>query len=178
MASGGQNQSIEIAAEKNVVIKATDALQDYVKAQNWGKTSTKERFKSAAGVLLRGLKKEDQDTSKDDVETNAITLTSLRADILEIGKHVAKTVKAAEIYLEVASDDADLKPELKALEKALMSSRRAEIWFEKSLSKYEPINAEAELSSYAASVDSLRVSANAYGDRVRERARALKAPAF
>lgn len=178
VASGGQVQTVEVASEKNVVIKATDALDQNFKNKGWVQAPAVERFRSAANVLLRGKKKEDAHTDSVYVASNSkhVTLIALRQHILEAGKDVAKTVKAAEIYLDMSEVQADLKPELKALETAYMSSRRAEDWFEKSLKKIDGADVETELSAFAASVDRLRESTNQYGQRVRERSRALKVP--
>lgn len=179
MASGGNAQAVQAPAEKNVVIKAAEALQANFKDREWEQAPAVERFKSAASILLKGMKKDDANVQQTNSEehSNQITLTSLRSDILDAGKDVAKTVKAAEIYLDVADPYADLKPELKALEKAFMSSRKAEAWFEKSLDDIEGVDTDTELSTFAASVDRLRESTNQYGKRVRKLRRAVNAPA-
>ena len=83
---------------------------------------------------------------------------------------VENTTKAAEIFLETANDDMDLRHELKILERTLIQSRQAQETFSAALdvdNQIDQVKFRGEFNTYVQHVDTLRNVTNAYGERVR-----------
>ena len=119
----------------------------------------------ATRVLLGGLEK-----NEDDAEARVavpVSPAQLDADILEANTQILQTTKAAEVYLTIADDAADLGTELSLLEKALLSARDAENKFAQSIGVKPNVKTEQDFALLSGSVDRLKDVTDAYGDRIR-----------
>jgi len=155
-------------AELNIVQRAAAALSMVFRDRGFVAKTSRKRLQSAASVLLNGLE------DKQIVEANAQELgysATFKSDdviIADIGyarSHVERTVAAAEIYLEIAPANRDLRKELISLEKALLASTEARDVFQASLQgKTLP-----EFVIYEQSVSNLRAITDEFGARVRIR---------
>lgn len=160
-------QATSQETERNVVEKASFSLIRLFHSKGWCESDPAEKTKTATNVLLNGM-----DTDSKGVQLYMavpITLAQVVSDIAEANYQVEQTTKAAEIYLVVADDMAQLDKELSQLEAALLSSREAQASFVKNvdeLSEADHLTHE-ELEKISNSIDELKAVTDAYGDRTR-----------
>lgn len=88
-------------------------------------------------------------------------------DIKTARYHIVQTTKAAEVYLDIASADANLTPELKQLQQALRLSEEAQSSFVENKTNTSAVN--IELTGLKVDVDNLRRVTDNFGDVVRTR---------
>lgn len=151
---------------ENVVIRATEALTAKFTQAGWSEPVDPDRFKKAANFLLRGISSLEVDTDISYAE-KAKSLTVVRSDISVATAEVSKVVKAAEVYLDMASEEDDLREELKSLEKAMSSCRKSELMFKRALENVGVEKTDAELQNAELAMNALRDVTNIYGERVR-----------
>ena len=160
---GGDLPAAE-ASSTNVVLNASDKL--YAAFEEKGLClSQKARAKYAAEAFLKG--REALSNHPDNAyASQGLSMGTIKADIVDASALQESTSKAAEVYLELAPTDADLRPELKKLEHAIYASQSAQRQFDIAIKQSEP-GALEEMKSYQAAAEKLRVITNSYGDRVR-----------
>jgi len=163
--------------EQNVVELASLSLTKMFHDKGWYESDPAEKTKTATNVLLNGIDTNDIDTG--DIDTSGqgkyvvvvtpISMNQLNADITAANYQVKQTTKAAEVYLVVADDMAELDKELSQLEAALLSSREAQAGFAKNVNALPEKSHEArhKLEDISKSIDSLKIVTDAYGDRIR-----------
>lgn len=158
--------------------KARDAVQLSAKTllyvfsrEKWSAAHDTGIRQSAANILLRGLKK---DTAPDDNVTAYIqrvaSTQDVTSDIVKAQQHVDTITLQAQVLLAENPDLKNVKSELDALEKALISSRQAELTFSQAIKAkaYGADNDSAPyLEAYKSSVDGLRVATDAFGGVMR-----------
>lgn len=154
-------------ASKTVVRRAADNLVDVFSESGWAAQPEQNRIQKTAGFLLKGMSKdgEDEDLS---YAVKVEGFSDVRADIVTATAKIDQTVKAADIFLAMATPDEKLRRELKSLEKALVATRQAEISFEKAIKRLSSGSDLAEMTAYYKSVGELTRTTNAYGVWVRE----------
>ncbi|MBL4852819.1 MAG: hypothetical protein JKY25_01100 [Robiginitomaculum sp.] len=151
--------------DHNVVERSSVSLTNLFRQKGWSKSGPKEMTNMATRVLLGGLEK-----NEDDAEARVavpVSPAQLDADILEANTQILQTTKAAEVYLTIADDAADLGTELSLLEKALLSARDAENKFAQSIGVKPNVKTEQDFALLSGSVDRLKDVTDAYGDRIR-----------
>ena len=160
---------VETVEQKgNVITRAVMRLQDVFINKGWHEDRSRKQVQSAASILLNGLKETSADTPR---LINASSNTAmLRDDIKTASYHISQTTKAAEVYMDVASSDADLKPELKQLQKALRLSEEAQVKFQ---GEAVAVNLVADIEKLSNEIESLRVITDDFGNVVRARHLAL-----
>lgn len=157
----------EAKVEKtNVVKRAASKLYAAFTTKGWVTKISRKRVQSAASVLLRGLDSESEDGPLNGYAANAGSLADIKSDIYTAQQHVEQTTKAAEVYLEISPDAANLREELASLQKALITSRQAELVFASAI-EARSTNDDTTLREYSQTVDRLRDVTDAFGDRVR-----------
>ena len=167
----GNSSASSIAASEssnkvNVVKRAASKLYSAFTSEGWAANKSRERVQSAASVLLRGLDTDSSESPLSHYADKTLSVSQIHTDIQTAQGYVAQTTKAAEVYLDVASDDTNLREELASLQKALIVSREAELEFKTALTSR--LGAEDKvLISYSQSVDTLRDITDDFGDRVR-----------
>ncbi len=163
------NQPVETSqeAEQNVVERASFALTSMFHDKGWCDSDPTEKTKTATNILLNGMEP-DTHSNKSFVVT-PVTMDQLIANITQANHQVEQTTKAAEIYLVVADDMAELDKELSQLEAALLSSREAQAGFMKSMDALAEDNPGSHeiLEDISKSIDNLKIVTDAYGDRIR-----------
>lgn len=154
-------------ASKTVVRKAADNLVDDFSASGWSVRPEQNRIQKTAGFLLKGMASADK---REDASYSAgvESFAALKADIIAATVKVDQTVKAADVFLSMATPDEKLRRELKSLEKALMATRQAEISFEKAIERFGAGSDQSEMKAYYKSVGELTRTTNAYGVWVRD----------
>ncbi len=122
----------EAPAEKNIVQRAAAKLYAAFTNRGFVAKSSGKRVQSAASVLLNGL--EDRDLTDTEVvyANQDLPESVVEADIRFASKHVRQTTKAAEVFLEMADIDRNMREELESLEQALLAAREASDAFSKS----------------------------------------------
>lgn len=162
-----QPQATSEKVKQNVVERASLSLTRMFHAKGWCKSDPAEKTKTATNVLLNGMDI-DSEANHDRILT-PVTLTQLISDMTEANYQVEQTTKAAEVYLVVADDIAELDKELSQLEAALLSSREAQAGFVKTVNAF-PEKSHAtrhKLEDISKSIDNLKTVTDAYGDRTR-----------
>ncbi len=157
------NTSAVQKVEANVVVKASNTLQDRFVQTAWVEAAGLE-MKQAAMTLLKGYQSRPASPTVKYILT--VAPDQLQADIAEAAHLAAQTTKAADVYFAYADKGADLTAELQSLERALLDCRKAESTFEKALSKHQ-LNMSL-LSSMTSTVNSLQSWTDKYGKAVRE----------
>ena len=164
-------ETVETVEKGNVITRTVMRLYQVFVAKGWYEDTSRERVQSATNILLNGL----SDVEADAESTVAVTYESedvLLDEIKTARYHLVQTRKAAEVYLDVASSDAELASELKQLEKAIHVCEQAH----ENFSKHETVSTsvETELNDFSAEVEKLRTVTNGFGDIVRARRLAVK----
>lgn len=162
-----QDQSLN--QDGNVITRAVMRLYDVFVDQGWHEDRSRERVQTAASILLNGL--EETNKSEPSLINASFNQESLMNDIKTAHYHISQTTKAAEIYMDVASSDVDLRPELKQLEQALTLSEEAQTIFQ---SRVTTDTAQVNMEQLSRAIDTLRVITDEFGDVVRTRAIAQK----
>lgn len=153
----------QLAPEKeNVVLRSAGALFSAFTEKGWTKAPDPEPLNKAASILLRGLKASPV-TTQSITDGDSPNSQILQADLTLASAHVSQTLKSADVYLSMAEPEADLRSELRALEKALLACRKAEVLFEEG----RAIHLIDSLETLSSDVDALRDITNIYGERVR-----------
>lgn len=164
-------KTVEFVETGNVITRTAKRLYQVFVAKGWYEDTSRKRVNTATNVLLNGLKDVEVD-----VETGSqVTYTSTDEFLNEIKTaryHLTQTTKAAEVYLDIASSDADLTGELKQLQKSLHVSEKVHENF--SNQQNESALVETELNSFAVDIETLRQVTNDFGDVVRARQLASK----
>lgn len=177
MASSGPVPDNSVVQEQNVVLRASTSLKDSFLKNGWTEARN-PNIQKTANMLLHGADKSSEDIPAISSEPPMPTQTKLRTDIVYASEKVAKTVAAANIFLDMAEAGEDLKNELKALETALVLSRKAETHFESLCVRTELGTSVEELRTLSEVVDQLRESTDLYGDRVRQQSKVSQTAAF
>ena len=152
----------------NVITRAVMRLQSVFIDKGWHEDRSRENVQSAANILLNGLK---ETTSSSLKLINASSNTNMLLDDIKTASyHISQTTKAAEVYMDVASSDANLKPELKQLEKALRLSEEAHGKFQ---DQFVVVNLTSEMEQLSNEIELLRVITDDFGDVVRTRSIAV-----
>ncbi len=151
-----------------LALRRSAKLLSYDFAQN-GWTQTKPgTAQSAAGVLLSGLK-----AKKKAPDTRAVYIArmssaaAVSADITAAQRRVRDLADMAVVTLAADPDAKGIKKDLRAMEKALLSAREAEITFSAALKAKTAEETSPQMADYLASVDALRSVTDALGDRSR-----------
>ena len=172
LANVGKSASVVDASSSNqdnkvnVVQRAASKLYAAFTTQGWVANKSRKRVQSTASILLRGLDTDSDEGALSAYSASSVSLTQIHADIDTAKGFVSQTTKAAEVYLEMASDDTNLREELSSLQQALISAREAELVFKAALDK-AGVDSDINWTEYSKSVDSLRDVTDAFGDRVR-----------
>lgn len=162
-----QPQTSRGKTEQNVVERASLSLTNLFHAKGWSKNDPAEKTKTATNVLLNGLNKDSQNQNASMV--THVTTAQLTADITEANYQIEQTTKAAEVYLVVVDDTAELDEELSQLEAALLLSREAKAGFVKNVIALpeKSHTFRHKLEKISKSIDELKTVTDAYGDRIR-----------
>ena len=164
MTTLGGDKTVSTAPQSNVVINASDKL--YASFEEKGLClSQSERMKTAAAALLKG--REALTNHPESAYVNqGYAIGKIRSDLSQAASLLENTSKAAEVYLDLAPTDADLRPELKRLEQAIYATQSAQRQFNMAIEKAQPGTPD-EMKEYQAAAEDLRLITNTYGDRVR-----------
>lgn len=154
------------AVQPNVVLKASERLSERFSEKGWVE-KTAFKFKQAALTLLRG-NNETLPRSAQQVYAAKITPDALKSDIVEATYLAQQTSKAADVYLEYLTVEADLTPDLQKLEKALLDCRQAENTFEYAASIHQA-EIKTELSALNMASTKLQKAADVLGTHVRQK---------
>jgi len=175
-AASAANVSAEQPAETgNIIIRTVKRLYNVFVDRGLYEDNSRKRVQSAANILLNGIQAPSGDEQRS-ASADVIEFADFSGDVQTVRYHVTQTTKAAEVYLDIASSDADLSEELKQLQKALRVSEKAA----DRLAKYDRQNdqeAAAQISALQTEVDKLRDVTDAFGDVVRARRIALRSKA-
>lgn len=152
-------------SDVNVVERAVAKLKSAFTTKGFVAKTSRKRMQSAARVLLNGL--EEKQMTNGSVETGYAAQNNpasiVLADMSFAKRHVVQTVKAAEVYLEMAPANRSLVEELSDLEVALMAAKEAGSAFEAALKGQN----SSELNSYIDAVAELRQVTDEFGETVR-----------
>jgi len=159
-----QPQAITEQPKQNVVERAAYSLTSMFHAKGWCESGPAEMTKTATNVLLNGMDKDSENTA---ISAIAVSTRQLSADLSNANKQVEQTTKAAEVYLVMSEDMAELDTELSQLEAALLSAREAEAGFGKSLQTSSNFIVKRKYNALSKSIDELKNVTDAYGDRIR-----------
>lgn len=154
------------ADSENVVKLAAGRLFDIFTRQGWVESKDNQRVQSAASVLLRGLETPSDETQHSSYASKSLSVSQMHADVITAQSHVLETSNAAQVYLAVVADDANLREELASLQKALIVAREAELMFKDAIPVANP-DLDPVFLNYSDSVDTLRDVTDVFGDRVR-----------
>ena len=151
---------------RNVVERAAAKLMQTFSDRGWNKKFQNANLAQTSTVLLKGRQEAalNVEAGQDDM------IIIISEDVTEAIMQVENTTKAAEIFLETANDDMDLRHELKILERTLIQSRQAQETFSAALdvdNQIDQVKFRGEFNTYVQHVDTLRNVTNAYGERVR-----------
>ncbi|MCF6220227.1 MAG: hypothetical protein L3J65_03865 [Robiginitomaculum sp.] len=150
--------------EHNVVERATHSLTSMFKAKGWSKSDPNDKAQTATNVLLNGFETDEQSTI---TPVMAVSTRQLSADLADAEAQIKQTTKAAEVFLVMAEDMADLGAELSQLEAALLVAREAETGFGKALEASSNFIIRRKYTSLSSSIEDLKTVTDAYGDRIR-----------
>jgi len=174
--AGAENFAIvDAIPEDNVVIRASEELTAEFASQAWVKPQEQSVTK-AANMLLKGRSKSAK-LVKASYSDQATQASEVRQDIAQATELVDQTFKAADVYLSMADHTAELRDELKALEQALILSRRAEYNFRNALQSVSIGTVDNDMAGLNGSISSLRKVTDIYGARVRAKAVSKTIPA-
>lgn len=161
----------DVVDSGNVITRTAKRLYQVFVDKGWYEETSRKRINTATNVLLNGLKDVEVDVETGS-EVTYISTDHFLDEVKTARYHLTQTTKAAEVYLDIASSDADLNGELKQLQKALHVSEKAHEHF--SNQKVESTVAVAEINSFAEDIETLRHVTNDFGDIVRARQIAVK----
>ena len=152
-----------------LALRRSAKMLSYDFAQNgWTQVKASGSKQSAAGVLLRGLKpKKDAPDTRDLYIARMPSMAAVKADIFTAQKRVRGLADDAVVTLAADPDAKALRKDLRALEKALLSAREAEITFSAALTAKGIDTPATDMREYVESVDALRSVTDALGDRSR-----------
>ena len=151
---------------QNVVERSSISLTSLFRKKGWSNNGPAEKTNKATRVLLGGL---DQNGTEQNSLTIVMNRGQLEADIVEANAQILQTTKAAEVYLTISDETADLGTELSMLEKALLSARAAEDGFARAIDINFSDKAKQDFAILSGSVDRLKDITDAYGNRIRAR---------
>ena len=151
--------------KKNVVERASAALTSTFRSKGWCSGGPQEKTQTATSVLLNGV--DSTPISKHNTELKYTSETQLAADLVSANEQVIQTTKAAEVFLTISEDVADVDSELSLLETALLSAKEAETRFEKAVTNTGSSSLRQNLETLQSSVQSLKEITDLYGDRAR-----------
>ncbi|WP_371398331.1 hypothetical protein [Fretibacter rubidus] len=163
----------QTSPQGNVVERAASKLYAVFVNKGWAAKASRKRVQSTANVLLKGLEPTVADMNAGSYADTATSYASLSSDIRAAQQHVDQTVKAAEVYLAMSDLGVNMRAELSSLEKALITSRQAEVVFSTALERLNRTDCP-DFASYAARVNALRDVTDEYGQRVRQTSSPLK----
>lgn len=115
----------ESVPEKNIVLRAASKLYNMLTNKGFGAKESGKRVQSAASILLNGLEERELTVTDVDYAEQDLAITVVEADIRYTAQHINQTNKAAEVFLEIADSDRNMREELESLETALLASREA-----------------------------------------------------
>ena len=154
-----------VEPQGNVITRTVTRLYQVFVDKGWHEEKSRERVQSAANILLNGIQTSETNEA---VFTNASVSSDVLIDDIKTARyHIVQTTKAAEVYLDIASADADLTPELKQLQQALRLSEEAQSNFVENKTNASAVN--VELTGLMVDVDNLRRVTDNFGDVVRTR---------
>ncbi|MCF6275860.1 MAG: hypothetical protein L3J05_08875 [Robiginitomaculum sp.] len=159
-----QPQEVSEKPKHNVVERATHSLTSMFKAKGWCKSDPNTKTQTATNVLLNGLDTGTQNTA---IPVLVVSTQQLSDDLTDAEAQIKQTTKAAEVFLVMAEDMADLGAELSQLEAALLVAREAETGFGKALETSSNLIIRRKYASLSSSIDGLKTVTDAYGDRIR-----------
>lgn len=151
----------------NIITRTVMRLYNVFVDRGLYEDTSRKRVQSAANILLNGLKTPDSDAA-DQTAPAAVHFADFSNDVQTARYHITQTTKAAEVYLDIASNDSDLSEELKQLQKALRVSEKAA----DRLAQHDVQGdqaGQAEILGLQAEVNKLRSVTDAFGDVVRAR---------
>ena len=172
--AGAESQVQNQKLSANVVIRSAKNLHAKIIEAGWAKDQ-ETSINSAANMLLKGVNNAPSTKTVSYADT-VNSVDTLKSHILLLQNHTEKAQKASEVFLSIAENDADLRDELKYLEKALLSCRKSEANFKAAAAKFNSVNM-SELQGLETSVDALRDMTNEYGFRVRAQNSRIGTPA-
>ena len=149
-------------AQQNVVERAALALTTEFRNKGWCSGGPQEMTQTATSVLLNGI--QDPEAASNNV--TLIKSTQLASDLSVANEHIARTTKAAEVYLSM-SEDVSLDNELSLLETALLSAREAQTRFSNTIAGESNIQVRQNFENLENSVKDLKDVTDLYGDRIR-----------
>lgn len=157
-ASLNTSEQSAVKPQQNVVKQASQKLTSLFTSKGWCKDTKTASSQSAASVLLRGRKSD---------ENTAVKFDDIANDIAVATNHIHQTTKAAEVFLVMAEDHYDMSQELSVLETALLSAHQAQANFKaapnSSTSKYK-----GDFNNFQNSLTALQRITDQYGARIRQ----------
>lgn len=156
-------------SKARVEMRRSAKTLSYKFAQNgWTPKTSSKAGQSAASVLLRGLKAKaaQPDTAKS-YTAKTVGVAGVHKDVKAAEAQIAIVTNLAQKFLISHPDTVNVRKDLKLLEAAMVSARKAEMTFTKALSAKGDTNAQASLKSLDQAISALRDVTDAYGDRQR-----------
>jgi len=164
--------------QKNVVERSVGKMQAAFIKKKLSSRNASNKIEAAAQVLLKGMTraKLGQNVSLSAYADTVSDRDTLNADIQFATGHIVQTTKAAEVFLETATDDMTLRKELQNLERALSVSYEATERLTLAMEKMDIAESNVLQTTldqgdtwiaFKTSVDSLRSVTDKFGDRVR-----------
>ncbi|NNC36849.1 MAG: hypothetical protein EX271_13405 [Acidimicrobiales bacterium] len=154
-----------VQEEKNVVERASLTLTSVFRDKGWCSGGPQEKTQTATSVLLNGVKATPASKQKSDLTFKSEE--QLAAALAVANEHVVKTTKAAEVFLSMTDEMADVDSELSLLETALLSAREAKTRFDKAAASSQSSVVRQDFQTFQASVISLKAITDQYGDHAR-----------
>lgn len=153
----------------NVVERAALSLTRMFHDKGWCKSGPAEMTKTATNVLLNGIDTANKYLNGEStpIPASVVGTRQLSTDLSYANEQVEQTTKAAEVYLVMSEEMAELDTELSQLEAALLSAREAETGFGKSIETSSNYIVRRKYTELSSSIEELKNVTDAYGERIR-----------
>ena len=148
--------------QKSVVERASVKMVSLFENKKWCEARSQSKNR-AASILMNGISK-----IKDFRGYRAQTQQILKTDIRAANASVKQTTKAAEIFLAMVDNNAELDNEIRHLELALMAAKQATQRFTREAKRHNVYVANTDISNFVANVDDLQAVTDEFGKRIRE----------
>lgn len=170
MIPGGSDEAqVTLDSADRLALRRTAKTLSYDFAQNgWVSARDEKSAQSAASVLLGGMKPKAEAPGAQDIYIQAsASIGAIKADIFAAGQQVRSLADMAVTVLAADPDAAALRKDLRAMETALITARKAEMTFDAALSAKGSLEASADMLDLSDRIDALRTVTDAIGDRSR-----------
>lgn len=170
----GQTAGSEVtvdSADRLALRRSAKTLAYDFSRKGWAVQKDAASAQSAASVLLSGMKtKADGPSAQDIYITKAASVSAVKADIRAAEIQVRDLADMAVTVLAANPDAGALRKDLRAMETALLSARKAEMTFEGALKAKTGDKSDPAIEDLLSAIDALRTVTDAIGDRSRDSA--------